>query len=267
MSSPARFRTMRRHLGPAWLTTTGESGLVGYSLDMMKDAFVERLYLGLLARFPESAPEDALAAIGRDRRVVRGITETPEAYAQRLIKWLDERKSAGSAFALMQKLSEYCGPLPSFSTVDAQGNWYSRAVGGAETYLFSQFNWEWDDHPTNNLGISRWSRFWVIIYPRGLWTEGDYWAAGEAWGARPGTWGSTATADQIATVRFLIDDWKPAGTKCGNIILAFDNASFDPAFGVSHAGMPNFGWEHWSHVVGGVQVPARLDTARYMDGV
>ncbi len=255
------FRRLRKFLGPKWLVGEDDGELAGYALDVMKDAFVQRVFLGLLARLPETAPTDALAALGRDRRVTRGRTETEEAYAERLIRWLDDRKVAGNPFALMRKLSEYTGAGPSFRTVDARGNWYSRAADGTETALLKQENWDWD-----GADASRWSRFWVIIYPTGLWTElpndwGD--TDGDGWGGTQGaTWGSTATAGDVQTIRFLVSDWKPQGTRCVNIILALDPDSFDPA-----SPEPDGLWGGWSKNVGGVQVPSRLATARYWDGV
>lgn len=257
------FRAIRKRLAPRWLTE-GDGELVGYALDRMRDGFVQRTLMGLLARFPEAAPADALEALGRDRRVVRGLSETDAAYAARLLRWLDDRKRAGNPFALLQKLAEYTGPLPSFRTVDARGNWYSRTSAGVESVLLKQENWDWSGEPVGE----RWSRFWVIIYPNGLWTgTADDWGAvtGPDWGDpvdNAFTWGSTATHDQVATVRGIISDWKPAGTRCVNIILALDPASFSPA-----APEPDGLWERWSKNVGGVQVPARLSTARYWDGV
>jgi hypothetical protein len=262
MTAPARFRTARRLLAPRWLTD-GEGGLVGYALDIMKDAFVERIRLGLLARFPQQdpdgtpAPPDALAAIGRDRRVVRGLGESAESYAIRLLRWLDDRQRSGNPFALMQKLAEFTGPGPSFRTVDARGNWFSRAADGTESYVLNTGNWNWD----GPIG-ERWSRFWVIIYPNGLWSAETNWGEpDEVWGDPDGTWGTTANLDVVDTIRGIIADWKPAGTKCVNIIVALDPDSFDPS-----SPEPDGTWGHWSINDSGVQVPARLDTARYWDG-
>ncbi len=255
------FRSLRRSLAPRWLTD-GEGELAGLSLDAMKDAVAERLYEALQARLPSLAPADALALMGRDRRIVRGIFDTDAGYGARLIPWLDEWKSAGSPFALLRQLAAYCGPLPSFRTVDNRGNWHSRAVGGAETMLLKQGNWDWDGHP------EKWSRFWVIIYPRGLWTSGPIsWGAGGTWGAAGGVWGCDITPEQFTSLRHIISTWKPAGTRCVNIILAFDTASFDPSSAYHAAGMPDGLWGHWSKIVGGVRVPSRLGTARYLDGV
>ncbi len=265
---PFRFRTSRGKLAPRWLTE-GEGGLLGYALDLVKDAFVERVRLGLMSHLPENdpngtttAPPDALVAMGRDRRVVKGIFETDSEYAARLRLWLDDRHRAGNPYMLMQKLAEYLGPLPSYRTVDARGNWYSRAADGTETALLKQENWDWDG---TTIG-ERWSRFWVVIYPNGLWaTESVTWGDGadSTWGEDLATdmLGITATQEQVVTVRHLVKDWKPAGTRCINTIVAFDPASFDPA-----TPEPDGTWRGYGTVDAGVRVPARLATARYLGG-
>lgn len=268
------FRTLRKFMGPKWLVDDDdESTLIGYSLDLLKDAFLERLELGHLASYPQQDPQgtpgpsDALAALGRDRRCVRGLFETETEWAARMIRArIDDRKRQGNPWMLLQKLAEYLGPLPSFRTVDDRGNWFSRAAGsagGTESVLLKQENWDWSGDPVGE----RWSRFWVIIYPNALWSENpDDWGANtwgaDGWGESEETWGSTATPVQVATTRALVADWMPAGTRCVNIIIALDPASFDPA-----TPEPDGLWEQWSKNVGGVQVPARLSTARYWDGV
>lgn len=260
-----RIRYLRKHLAPERFTSVGESLLVGASLDVMKDGYISILRRSLLARFPETTPADGLAQMGRDRRVVRGLNEDASSYAQRLIRWLDDRQTAGNPFALMKKLAEYTGPLCSFRTVDARGNWYSRAADGSTSYRLKAANWDWDGLTVGQ----RWARFWVIIYPNGLWSEGPGWGDPDApdWGEDGTTWGSTATPEQVATIRFIIRDWMTDGTRCVNIILAFDPSSFDPDAALHAPGMPDGLWEHWSKIVDGVQVPARLSTARYWDGV
>lgn len=259
----ASFRTIRQSLAPRWLTD-GDGGLLGYALDLLKDGFAERTRLGLLVRFPQQgpdgtpAPDDALVALGRDRRVVRGISETSTAYAARLLTYLDERRTQGNPYTLMRQLAAYCGPLASFRTVDTRGNWYSRAVDGTQTALLKEANWDWDGEEA-----LRWSRFWVIIYPNGLWTADTDTFGDPTLGDDPEhTLGSTATAEHVATVRAIVADWKPAGTRCQKIILAFDAASFDPL-----APEPDGLWGRGSKVVSGVRVPSRLQTARYWDGV
>lgn len=259
-------------MGPSWLVSNGESELVGYVLDELKDAFVERLRQGLLARLPQNdptgqttAPDDALAAMGRDRRIVRGFNESSPNYAARLVRWLDDWKVSGNPFALMAQLSGMLGAGPSFRTVDVNGNWFSRAADGTPSVLLKQSNWDWDAAAD---ATNRWARFWVIIYPTGLWTVGPKWGdVGAQWGTPGRTWGSTATHDQIASVQSLIKDWKPAGTTCQNIIIAFDNSSFAPSTARDGSGLPDGTWGSWAKVSGGAYVVSRLSTARYVDGV
>lgn len=258
------FRTTRRVRSAAWLSE-GEGELVGYSLDLIRDAFVRRLELGHLARFPQNdptgattAPDDALRAMGRDRRVVRGIDETSASYAARLRRWLDDRRTAGNPFTLMRQLAAYVdfdgSRGCSFRTVDVRGNWYSRASDGTESAVLKQANWDWDgDHSG-----TRWSRFWVIVYPGTRWTNG-----GGTWaGVASATWGSSAEVEHVASMRSIVKDWKPGGTRCVNIILAFDPASFAPG-----SPEPDGLWARHGKTVNGVRVASRLSTARYWDGV
>lgn len=269
MDSP-NFQNTRKVMGPDWLVKDeGESELVGFALDAVKDAFVERLRQGRLSHFPQQDPtgtpaaDDALAAMGRDRLIVRGINEPSKTYAARLIPWLDVHATRGNPFTLLKELSDYCGPGPAFRTVDAKGNWFSRAADGTQSVLLSQANWDWStlDLP------KQWSRFWVILYPNGLWNPGVNWGDPTfIWGAPGLTWGTTATPEQVQSVRGIIRDWKPGGTTCINIIIAFDNTSFDPTHPVNGIGLPDGTWRRWGKPSSGGTVPSRLSTARYWQG-
>lgn len=264
MATFPTFRLLRKWLGPGWLAADEDEGeLVGYSLDLIKDAWMQRLYLGHLARFPGAAAtdlfkDDVLPAHGRNRRVVRGLFESKEAFANRLLRWLDDRRHAGSALMLLQKLAEWTGPGPSFRVVDARGNWYSRSGTGEESVLLKQGNWNWDG-PIGR----RWSRFWVIVYPNGLWTETAYeYGDGTDWDQDGVTWGTDAPSEHVHTFRSIVSDWKPKHARCVNIIVAFDANSFNPM-----SPEPDGLWGGWSKTVGGVRVPSRLSTARYWGGV
>lgn len=158
---------------------------------------------------------------------------------------------------LMQKLQEYIAAGSSFRTVDARGNWFSRSASGVETYTLNTGNWNWD----STVAASNWARFWVIIYPGTRWSHSANWGSGQLWGDTEKTWGTTATPSEVAQVRGIVADWKPAGTRCVNIIIAFDPASFDPT-----APEPDGKWGKPSKVVAGVHVATRLATADYWDG-
>lgn len=248
------LRTLRPLLGPRWLVEGDDSELIGYSLDLVADASVERIRRGLLARFPQGngrtlPPADALAAAGKDRQVIRGIGETDTEYAARLIPWLDDRKTQGGPFALMRTLAAYVRGGSSFRTVDQRGNWFSRSAAGVETYTLDTGNWNWD----GAADTPNWARFWVIIYPGTTWAQTHQWGdPGLTWGASGLTWGSTATSGQVKMTRQIVRNWKPAGTRCIKIIVAFDTASFDPT-----APEPDGTWDDPAN---------RLTTAAYWDG-
>jgi hypothetical protein len=259
---------------PSWLGGAGSSGTddekVAGSLGLMLDDYAARARFGLLSRFPGVAvyldDEAALAAIGRDRRITRGINEPAAAYAVRLKRALDDHHTRGNPYTMLAQLQAYLQAPCVVRTVDRRGNWYSIDGDGNRSSSLNTGNWEWDE-----LGPEDWSRFWVIIYPVG---GTDPWAVSGAWGAptlygdgtfgNAGkdpkyTFGTTATPDQVASVRAIIRDWKPAGTTCEWILIAFDDATFTPDGATDPAGE----WGTWSNGTGG---PVRLDTARYWKG-
>ncbi len=253
------FRGLWRRLVPSWLNS-GEGELVGYTLMWLNDISLERIYLGHLARFPqngpngETAPTDALAALGRDRGVIRGIDETDASYAYRLTQWLVDARTRGTAFTLMKQLAAYCdwdgSKGCSFRVVDSRGNWYSRSATGVETSSLDTGNWNWDGEEA-----TRWARFYAIVYPGTRWVEGPDWGD-STWGATNETWGTTATPEHVATMKEIVADGKPAGTN-GAIIIAFDDASFDPT-----SPEPDGTWGRPYY--GADAPPSRLATARYI---
>jgi hypothetical protein len=261
----SRFRRAFYKLAPSWLTS-GEGEAALYSLGLMMDTMAERYHDGLHVRYPDHAPDDALSRIGRDRKILRGINEPAASYAARLKLSLDYHKVRGNPFALLEQVRAYCQADVRVRTVDRRGNWFTIDTDGARSVLINQANWDWDGAP-----VAEWARFWLIIYPTaaGLpWAVADDWGDAALWGA--GVWGTaaktigtTATANQVAGVRSIVRDGKPAGTTCEWIIVAFDDASFDPA---DPAVDPSGDWGGWSINNAGTQEPVRLDTARYWRG-
>ncbi len=234
------FRTVRKFLGPRWLTE-GEGELIGFSLDAVKDAWLERLRLGHLAGFPQQdangtpGPTDALDALGRDQGVLRGIDETDTSYAYRLTQWLVDARTRGTAFTLMKQLAAYCDYDSthgcSFRVVDNSGNWFSRAADGTETSSLATGNWDWDGDTAS------WARFWVIIYPGTRWADnGGTWGDYGDWGDATGTWGSTTiTEEQTKTLQASSPE-------------------------------PDGSWGKPYKYTGGIAVASRLATALYLDG-
>lgn len=223
-------------LAPSWLVGTPQSAdegeFVWYSLMVTLDAFLRRAELGLIAKFPTYAPTDAFPYLSRDRRILRGRDETDAQFAIRLKRYLDDHRTRGNPFAMMEQIRAYLGVDVLCRTVDARGNWYTIATDGTYSTSLDTGNWEWDDD-----AASQWSRFWVIIYPDatlGPWFEQPYAiGSGSLWGGAIGTAGytigTTATPDEVAAIRSLVQTWKPAGTTCEWIIISFDPDAWDPS--------------------------------------
>lgn len=263
------FRSTLSRLLPPWLTARLAEGKVTafkylYTFVVRADLGIENAYQGLQARMPGQGTPTALPYIGRDRLIRRAIDESDESFAGRLVTWREAWRGAGNPFAIMREVRAYCAPaVPKVRIVNASGTWYT--LNPDDTIEIVQtwgaINWVWDEKDLPN-------RFWLIIYTDdGPWDEGPAWGDdGTEWDTTA-SWGSTATVEQVGAVHAIIQDFKSAGDRCENIILAFDPLSFDPSAAPSSPGMPDGTWGEWSKVVAGARVPSRLSTARYWDGV
>jgi hypothetical protein len=147
--------------------------------------------------------------------------------------------------------------------------WYERTTDGTlNWHKASPANWDWDGQS------DLWSRFWLILFPpSSLWVQsppewGDTGQAGlwgGAWGSAGYTWGSTATQDQVGTIRQIVRTWKPAHTKCEWIILAFEGATFEPTE-TPGSPMPDGTWGPWGLVGTDPRTASRQEEASYWDG-
>jgi hypothetical protein len=264
MSINQRFRRIYRWMMPSWLSSADDGLQVQHSLGITIDAQAERTYQGVKARFPDHCPADALPPMSRDRKIIRGINEPADAFAERLIRWLDDHRVRGNPYALLDQLQAFLQTAMVIRTVDNRGNWFTIDADGNRSALIDQGNWDWDGDTAS------WSRFWVILYPPStLWLQDDpAWGDADLWGGEWGragyTWGSTATSDEVDGVRTIIRQWKPAGTLCLWIILAFDPTDFDPANGSPPN--PDGDWGQWHEAGSDPAVPVREENASYWDG-
>lgn len=232
-----------------------------YSLAIHLDLLEAQAVWGVKARFPGTAPYDALPLIGRDRRITRGFAEPTASYAARLRRWWDDHKIAGSAYSILQQVRGYLTPYtPMMRIVNQHGTWYTLNAAGEFSVVKNQGNWDWDGR-----GSELWSRFWLIIYVTGSpWSDAPLWSD-FSWG--DGTrWGTTMDDNQADTIRKIIQQFKGAHEQCAYIILANNPNSFSPTAAPGGTGMPNGTWGQWSKTVLGIAMPARLTTARYIRG-
>jgi hypothetical protein len=244
-----RFRHLYRHLVPGWLLGEGpervdndqrEGEKVLYSLSLLLDAMTERLRLGLLARFPSYAENDALNLIGRDRGIPRGRNETKEHYAARLRGWRGPRghQTRGSAWAALNQIYEYFGRCHCW-TIDVKGTRHDRHADGSETVTYGN-PWNWDGVWTRG---QPWARFWDVIDLTTAQTnsaEEKYEAHPPLsdtayWGAPLGSYQRTCikgfTAGDGRALRRLYrppHTWKPAGTRAEYVIYSLTGAAPEP---------------------------------------
>lgn len=278
------FRTGFYKLLPSWLSS-GEGELVAYSITTVVDAFLERIDQGTKARFPSLAPLDALSEIGRDRQIRRGFDEPADSYRVRLLRWLDDWKRAGSPYAVIMQLRGYFTPrLDTMRIVSNSSRWHSIVSGDASEYenILLQNgnlgdppvgNWNWDGNRTNPATPGPWSRFWMLLYPDGLWDiEGDWDDGISTWGDG-GSWGTTATLEQVSAIRSIVAQWKGAHARCPWIVVAFDAALFEPTDPAGSATQPDGTWGTWHKLVpigdpptGWSAVASRSPDARYWSG-
>lgn len=249
-----------RKLGPPWLVDNE----VGESLATMLDTFAARARAALTARFPAYAPDAAaLAALGRDRRIVRGIGEPAAAYAARLSRAFTDLQTRGNPYSLMEQIRAFLQVDCKLRTFDANGNVYTLDTDGTRSASIPGVGAGILTWPVT--GSEQWSQFCVAIFPTAdeSSTVAEPWAS-SASGATRTTIGTTATENEVAGIRSIIREWKPAGTVCQWIVVAYDAASFDEAS--DPAKIPDYTYRNWSTITSGVRVPSRLSTARYFSG-
>lgn len=243
------FLTALSSLVPSWLYDN-----VTKSHAMILDEYYDRARAGLEARFPSRAQPDALSLIGDDRGIPRGRAETDDHYAQRLIGWRYPRghRVRGSAFALLNQVSEYFGGIDCW-TIDVNGNRHYRTAAGVESFVYG-YPWPWDTD-------TRKGRFWIVIKPGSRMSATPSFGDPTLWGGAVGTPGYSigqlgAVPDDKDAIAELFDgaiEWKPAGTIPQWLIVDLDG-------GLS---TPSVDWVNWSKNAAGTQVATRYAGARY----
>lgn len=261
----ATFRDIAFALSPSRLRTYWASRMVyafiGLPLDMIAQAAKE----AALTRFPAHCPPDALPNHGRDRGIRRGPLEGTDGFIMRLLQWRSIWYGSGVGRPMLDELAAYLTPAKVRMRIWTEvGVIYTREADG--TFSIDRLTpglWNWDGRYP-----SLFSRFWVVIYSvAGVpWSRDGTWGDGELWGdnAATATWGSTATLEQVQSIRAIVEDRKPGQSVCKNIVVSFDDAAFVP--GDTSPPLPDGSWGHWGKNVGGVQVPARDARAIYWDG-
>lgn len=283
---------------PGWMRKTHRQHwrLLAESMSLTVDALIEGLYQGRYASFPGQTDLpgyggfgslDALPLIGRDRGIVAGPAESPEAYARRLRMWRRTWKGAGTAQTILDQLAGAISPNPTrIRLVTSGGWWYTREPDGTfihHNIIGTGYQKNPDGTTTVTGGFAHlWNwgggveGVWPIIYaPATAPLNDDEGAYGDfqTYYGDPGmTIGTSATVKHVALIRAISLLWKSAAIPLPYIIIAFDPASFDPLTPDPYPapGMPDGTWHLASKLVtvGGRtrRTESRLKTARYWKG-
>jgi len=190
--------TYRQHvesISPTILVGDVARRFIAGSLSLVADSIASWSAQALRARlFNDPAqPTDALSLQGEERLSPRYAVDTDATYRARLRSAWDRWKQGGSEIGMLAELAAY----------------------GLAAEIVLNSEWDWDGDATN------WSRFWVVLVSH-PWTPPP--DLGDPGLALDGTWtlGSSATPEEVDTVRKIVRRWKPGHMACANIILVFD---------------------------------------------
>ncbi len=174
--------------GRTWLTAIGRS----------LDDNAERARQAVKARFPNLAPDDALAVLGEERGMPRGPGETTASYRARLLGAWDAWTWAGTPYGMLRQLL-----AAGYPTV------YVQTQGGKQYSLASLLS----GNPVQDLVVAQMATpVHLGGTPAELWSDFAV-LIGQPWPA----WWSGAPGDSSADANFvrqLIAKWKPAHTRC-----------------------------------------------------
>lgn len=207
---------------PPWLRRTVGAPIVR-GLGATLDALAALSRESIKARFPDATREDALAAIGKERRIRRGPTEDAATYASRLAPWLDDHRTRGGPYALARQLYLFWkGALgANFEIVYYSGRRFS--VNGA-TGVVVRDDYSWGADSSGN-----WAQFWIFFHVTGLSaTLVD--DTGAIFTTDTGATiladilvGGALTDDEAEQFRCVPREWNAAHVKKITIVLLYEN--------------------------------------------
>jgi hypothetical protein len=166
-----------------------------------------------------------------------------------MLSWLTDRRIKGSPYALMSQVAGYLGDdrQSKIRVVNSHGVWYTRnADGTLEWYNSGVIDWDWDGD-----GVTKFSRYWVIVYAVEGVEGTDIWRPDVEWGSDDGVWGDggvwgaeQVTVEQTTTMRAIIKEWNPPHAQCAGVLVTWEPNAFAPdgfleAYG---AGYPDGTW-------------------------
>lgn len=260
------LRDAIRSFVPVWLSDRVQLGLTRafafiYSLVTPQDAVLEHTTQAVQARFPGVGTNTALPYLGNDREVLRGPTETEEAYVARLQNWLYYAKRRGSRECIARMIHEFLPGNPKVRVISRSGAWTTIDTAGVltEEYLPGSWNWDGNSHPER--ASSTWD-IWIVIY-QSHYSVAPNWGTG-SWGG-PNCLGIAMPREVFADLVRTISIAKSAHSIVRSILITSNVNDFSPS--IIGSLMPDGWWGNYGRKVGANQVAARPLTVRFYDEV
>lgn len=213
------FENSILQIAPPWLLgDTGAKFLrtIGATIDTAANHLKD----GVKARFPSTAPVDALAYIGKDRNLEQGPLEPADDFRNRLVAAIPTAKRWGSAESVLRQLAGFFDGIgtPPIRVVTDASVWheYDWTTGNVIKSVGARDNvgyWNWD-------GTRKWWRGWVVIDGASLgwlpWNSGSGIPMDGSY-----VMGSTTPPAYVEAIQRLVQKWKPANVYVPRIILTF----------------------------------------------
>jgi hypothetical protein len=176
--SVVTFRDTIRRISPPWLRN-GEAEKLMYALGIHADIVADSLVEAVKRRLPRPGFGnlwDTLPQLGRERRIVRGQTESDEAYANRLARWLPDHRRRGNPYAMLEQIYGYfTGNHFPIDLVAQNGVRHKMDTSG--NIVRDVYNW---GHFTPR---EDWAKWWLIYYTDTADYDDDWLRVPREWNA------------------------------------------------------------------------------------
>lgn len=224
-----RWRTSFYKLLPGWLVSERDGERFQYTVNRVRDAFVERARQALENRFPTRViDERALAYIGRDRLMPRGIDETADKYARRLVgfRGIDGHLTRGNGVTLAMQLRNF---LPVTGQTDEVTIVITPQYADVITLVYGAAGIVSLTHTPQGIPHGPdWGRFTIDVsgypdFPQDVHFYGhpDLW--GGEYGDNGYVYGLGNANLYVSGIKQLVKFWKMSGTICTGITLEGTN--------------------------------------------
>lgn len=239
------FRDAVKAISPTWLRI-GTAEKLLYSIGVHLDGWGDCVTAAIKHRFPGYYTHESLPILARDRKMIRGPSESKETFAARLCTWLDAHRQRGGAPELLRQTQAYYQPNPfAEAVVNYLGLRYS--VDAAGSMSTDTIVWSPDDDS------ARWPRWWLFYDWPGASNDDGKWQDWGTWNDG-GVWDSDLTEAEARDIATVPRAWNAA--HCASawvVLLKSDRALWDYPPGLWDDGTY---WEDRGPAVVAVGIPA-----------